>query len=604
MATTAITSAIAKTDRLKSFINTEDKEPAFDGNIYIYSNDSYAKKDLKQVAVQVKGKGTAGKTIKPTIKYPISLVDLNIYMNNGGTMFFVVYIDINTREAKQIYYSALLPMKIKELLKLHDGKSDTIKVKFKQLPTDITEITDVFLNFYSNAQKQISFVGKETPTIEELEKSNRLDSISFGYIKSDGKQVSENEIPRFLENKEMYVYANVKDGFLPIPVNYYANMAKICMSIDEMMPVSVNSNKYYDSIHKTITAEKIIYRIGTCVTFTVPNIPANEIQEEDFSVNVTIDTKGTLSQRIKGLEFLIAMFGSKKIEIGGIEFPADFPEEEINKLNPSEYPDIIKNYKKAKKVLDDLNVAKDLNLDKCTDDDIKRLNTLIQAFEEGSSVSGLSKDTPLVAKYTIGNIELALVFNKNSDGTHNIWNLFDTYFPVVKEVNDKRIPTSQFTILTADNFVTLDNVNYKNIVDDFYRIDISEVLINSANRLMLELIKAFDIRPDRIYLDTAKQLLVLQKEHPEFTNSTICDLNELQIVKRERPLNFAEKKKLYEIIENSEAGYVKAGAYLLLEEQEEATKMFETLTDEQLSEFKEYPIYRFYNINQEDNENK
>ena len=31
---------------MKSFINTEDKEPAFDGNIYIYSNDQYAKKDL------------------------------------------------------------------------------------------------------------------------------------------------------------------------------------------------------------------------------------------------------------------------------------------------------------------------------------------------------------------------------------------------------------------------------------------------------------------------------------------------------------------------------------------------------------------------------
>ena len=598
MATTAITSAIAKTDRLKSFINTEDKEPAFDGNIYIYSNDLYAKKDLKQVSVQVKGKSSVSKTIKQTIKYPISVVDLNIYMNNGGTMFFVVYIDTNSREVKQIYYSSLLPIKIKELLKLHKDKSDTIKVKFNQFPTDIVEITDVFLNFYSNAQKQISFVGKETPTIEELEKSNRLDSISFEYIRSIGKQVSENEIPKLLENKEMYVYANVKDGVLPIPVEYYANMDNITMSTDEMRPVSVNNNKYYDSMNKTISAEKITYKIGTCVTFSVPNIPATEIREKGFSVNFTIAIKGTLSQRIKGLEFIISMFEAKKFEIGGVEFPVNFSGKEIDKLNPSQYPHIIQNLKKARKVLESLNVTKDLDFDMCTDDDIKRLNTLIKAFEDGSSISGLGKDIPLVTKYTIGNIELALVFVKNSDETYNIWNLFDTYFPVVQEVNDKKTPTSQFTILTADEFVTLDNVNYKNIIEDFYRIDVSEVLINSANKIMLELIKAFDIRQDRIYLDTAKQLLDLQKDHPEFITSTICHLNELQILLRERPINFAEKKKLYEIIENSKECNIQAGAYLLLDEQEEATKIFETLTEKQLNEFKEYPIYKFYHTNQ------
>lgn len=38
LATCAIVNTLSKTDRLSAFINSGDKEPYWDGNIYIYKN--------------------------------------------------------------------------------------------------------------------------------------------------------------------------------------------------------------------------------------------------------------------------------------------------------------------------------------------------------------------------------------------------------------------------------------------------------------------------------------------------------------------------------------------------------------------------------------
>ena len=62
--TTAVINAVSKTDRLKAFVNSNDKEPSFDGAIYIYDNKIYKKDNLKRVAIQVKGKG-----VKPQLSH-------------------------------------------------------------------------------------------------------------------------------------------------------------------------------------------------------------------------------------------------------------------------------------------------------------------------------------------------------------------------------------------------------------------------------------------------------------------------------------------------------------------------------------------------------
>ena len=48
LATSAVIIALSKTERLSSFINSGDKEPCWDGNIYIHEDKTHTKKNIKK----------------------------------------------------------------------------------------------------------------------------------------------------------------------------------------------------------------------------------------------------------------------------------------------------------------------------------------------------------------------------------------------------------------------------------------------------------------------------------------------------------------------------------------------------------------------------
>jgi hypothetical protein len=57
LAVSEVTKLIAKTDRLKAFIKSNDKEPLFDGSIYVYdSADKKSESYGGRIPVQVKSK--------------------------------------------------------------------------------------------------------------------------------------------------------------------------------------------------------------------------------------------------------------------------------------------------------------------------------------------------------------------------------------------------------------------------------------------------------------------------------------------------------------------------------------------------------------------
>lgn len=53
IATSALVSSISKTDTLRGFINDGDKEPCWDGNIYIYENSKHSKKNIRRIPTQM-----------------------------------------------------------------------------------------------------------------------------------------------------------------------------------------------------------------------------------------------------------------------------------------------------------------------------------------------------------------------------------------------------------------------------------------------------------------------------------------------------------------------------------------------------------------------
>ena len=155
LATSAIVESISLTDVLSPFINDGDKEPSWDGNIYIYEDKKKNKRGIKKVPVQVKGEKRRQVPPKKKPKYSVSLIDLDNWLNDGGIILFVVLID-ESGTNKMIYYSALVPVLIRHLKRIAKGKKK-ISVPLKEFPKDNNKKVSTLLDFYSHMQKQTSF---------------------------------------------------------------------------------------------------------------------------------------------------------------------------------------------------------------------------------------------------------------------------------------------------------------------------------------------------------------------------------------------------------------------------------------------------------------
>jgi hypothetical protein len=103
IATTALKERIAFCEGLQSYINERDKEPLWDGHIYVFPKGSNSKDELiGRVPVQVKGKKKAVSQKTTNMSYRIDVSSLKKYLQDGGVIYFVVAFAAN--HATTIFY--------------------------------------------------------------------------------------------------------------------------------------------------------------------------------------------------------------------------------------------------------------------------------------------------------------------------------------------------------------------------------------------------------------------------------------------------------------------------------------------------------------------
>lgn len=595
LATSAVINELSKTDRLSSFINSGDKEPCWDGNVYIHEDKARTKKNIKKVQIQVKGKTVSLRDAKRTISYSISFDDLNAYMMNGGTLFFVVYLDKNTGEAIQIYYSELLPIKIK---KLFEVKKNKYSVKFRKFPSDNLQKTELLINYYENVQKQVSFAGKDIPTIDDLAKEGILESVSIHYT-GIGNYNSYSIFPKLLDGKAITLYAKIKGSSTLIPIDYYDEITKIIMFNETSLPVSVNGKVYYINYKVCTTAEKIEIQIGSSVKLIFSNV---DKVDSVVPVSINIDICGTLKQQIAAIEFVSAIIEYGEFNIGKYKITTNFTQEEIDKIESNDFSEVLSGYYKIKELMDLMNVKKDLDIEKCTQEDIDTLNLLIGTIINKLPVKENPGYPANVQKKTIANLTLAVVYIENPNGGYRVFDYFGNHFDVTWAPDDSGPQeVSQFFSMGTSDYLMLDNINLKMIVEDFKKVNPSSLHLELANNTMLNMLKAYDKKPNKDFLIAAEALCEWQNEYLEYIPKNITAVNRLQIKLRERKLNFNEKAELYSIIEHEEDERIKIGAFLLLDEQEKAKEMLKKLSCEEQDRFKDFPIYKFYNGVEDEN---
>lgn len=594
LATSAIEKEIAKTDLLSSFINSGDREPCWDGHIYIHEDKKKTKKNIKKVAAQVKGKAVRTRDAKRTISYPISCDDLRAYMMNGGTVFFVVYLNKDTGDVLQIYYVSLLPVMVKKLLDEKKSRR-TISVKFHKFPADNARKTELFLNFYEESKKQVSFAGKDLPNVDDLIKKGLLENISFSYT-GLGACPDTRLLPKIIDGKSLTLYANIKGGTAPIPIEYFDEITNITTSKDTNIPISVKGHIYYDKVKTIATADTIEQQIGSSVKIIAPNV---DKVDSSIKIHLNINLTGTLTEQIEALEFIIALVDNEAFNFGDAEFPAKFPQSELDRMEAYNFPEMLSNRKHIKEVLDSMNVKKDLKLSKCTSDDIDNLMRIVNSIGDHRIIRGKIDEKNPGQKIKIANLTVAVVYIK-ANGGYRIYDFFGNRFDVKWAPEGMEpVEVSQFMMMRPDDYLTLDNLDLEKVVENFKIIPPSTTHFELSNNCMLSMLNAYDKAPNPELLNAARQMNVWLGQHTDFLSSEIVTLNRLQIELRERPLEFSEKQELYTIATTAKDEFQRLGAFLLLDEQEEARKIFDTLEEDRLNLFKGFPIYKFYKYAEE-----
>ncbi|MDR2354547.1 MAG: hypothetical protein LBF22_15600, partial [Deltaproteobacteria bacterium] len=267
-AVSALESLLALCDGIKSHINEYDKEPIWDGNIYVYEKDAYKTENmLGRVPVQIKGKKIANSSTITCLTYQVKVSELNHYLNDGGVFYFVVAI---FDQKKTIFYKALLPYELKCILK-NIEKEKTKSITLAKMPNNIDSVKQLFRNFITDRKLQYPLI---TMTEEDIEKALRHNVVDYKiYFEPEKIIDSHSEYLKELSSQPFYIYAKTQNGTL-IPCDYYDPSQKFIA--DKLnLPVYVNGKKYFDYCFERYEQGKRFISIGTVCKLPWPDKDIN-----------------------------------------------------------------------------------------------------------------------------------------------------------------------------------------------------------------------------------------------------------------------------------------------------------------------------------------
>lgn len=576
LATSAVDDAISRTDFIVSRVSSGDKEPCWDGYLYAYSHSSKKNEYFKgKVPVQVKGQ-ICKEFAVDELKYLVRVVDLRNYSIEGGTIYFVV--QINQNGEKKIFYNALLPFELNKMLEGAE-KKNKLSVKMHEFPADKNEITNIILNFVRDKESQVLLQNGTNISIEDMVKQFGMDKLTFSFSYT-GLGYDQRKPYEYLFNHDIYIYAENKEMNLKVPVEHLWK-AEICQS--EMSgEIKVGNTVFYDSyeiVHKKDTDTDVIH-IGKSYVFVL---------KKDGLSKMNYTLSGNLDERIIAEKMMIALIKAREVFINGVRIVLNPSKDEIKMLNIESMESHLKQLIELKEVLDSLGVNIPLDCSNLSNKDEEYIRMLILSQKYGRVIRFEEKVIPPIAYITIGNLKIMLHFKPQEDGKYFLENYTNCNIDIMGGYVDKaNFQTSKFTILSADDFITISNLDEGVIVDELISI-VNKGHIEKTVFTLLEMIKAYDSNKKQKLLEEAIRLA-----------SWICDVQDTYISKinlyqcfiRKRKLTDEEEQVLEDIIDNSHDNkQIKIAANILLGRTKRAHLLINKLPIAEKQVFVKYPIY-------------
>lgn len=583
-AVTKIEDVISSCDYLESQISTNDKGVSWDGFIYVYKKrgDVHEKKDLyKSVRVQIKGQ-KKNVVKSESIKYPVQIADLRNYLTEGGTVFFVVYIN-NERNEYQIYFKSLLPVDIKPILKKY-GKQKSRMLVFSPFPSDADEVSELFVNIAANMKKQMPFAGdEEIITLEELEKEAKPINLTFSYATISNHV---NTTTSVFFDYDQYIYVkNSKGTEIPVGNRKIYHRDSIIS-----IPIYVKGQKFYDRFTLRNTKDEIIYKIGKGVFFRTKCC-------DKLSAKFEFEFSGNLKERLKDVEFVCAFLSQGSLTIGEeviIDSLDDIADENIDKNSLFRHLHWLQD---VKQMLNLISFKEEFEYDKVSSEDVKWLCILVDCFVRNKNVNLVSDGTGLTNIQIAGHNLKFFVKHISSEGNNTIITLNKFKGKIERKGKDGKLyQVSLYSLLTKADFLTCSNIDCDALLKQTKQVPISNVFAWELNRLLLDIVSAWDEASERNdLLEDALKLAEWIRNEVDFIPKEISTLNFYQIVKRRRELNDAENAELLQLLDDPDlTPDCCMAAHLLLGEHHSARRCFCKLTPEQQENYRQMPIFRFW----------
>lgn len=469
LAVNAVEDYFTKIKRINPTIPVGDKEPSWDGLLYLYPDDSMKKETMiGRIPVQVKGK--TGEFVE-SLSYPINTSDLRNYMREGGCIYFVVL--INDRQERKIFYRMLIPVELQNILKGKEQQK-SINVKMKPLE-DSDDVYHSLVDFYRDMKKQTGSPIK-TLSLNDLVDGN-YDTFRFFL---SGFDASKESLESFITRKAICLYVKSTDANASdIPIREGRCFLKLIQDVKQA--VSVNGTVFYNSFEKTNEKNKVILGIGHCLKVAFDS-------QNPIVMTVNIKLEATeLKAMSQDIRFVLAVIENMSFNIGDfqVDIPSDDESQKLYDLLKGEYVRL----QRVEILLERLHVIKGLDLSTMQKVDWETMNILMAGILDEKELALNVKESRLY-NIKVGNLMFLLLVCLQKSGKFRIYDYF-TLPSALKLISPEGYEASKYAVLNVDGYVRYDNIDFSNILPSISALKAKhEYVLDYARYEVFNMLKA------------------------------------------------------------------------------------------------------------------
>lgn len=577
LAVNAVEDYFIKIERINPTIPIGDKEPSWDGFLYLYPDDSMKKETLiGRIPVQVKGK--QGEFVE-SLSYPVNTSDLRNYMREGGCIYFVVL--INDKQERKIFHRMLTPVELQNILK---GKelNKSINVKMKPFEGSNDDVYYSLVDFYHNMKKQTGSPVK-TLSLKELVDGN-YDTFSFTL---SGFDASKESLESFITRKAICLYVKSTDANASdIPIQEGRCFLKLIQNVKQA--VSVNGTVFYNSFEKTNEKNNVILGIGHCLKVVFDS--QNPIE---MSVNIKLEAT-ELKAMTQDIRFVLAAIENNSFKIGDfqVDIPSDDESQKLYNLLKGEYVRL----QRVEILLERLHVIKGLDLSTMQKADWETLNILMAGILDEKELTLNVKESKL-HNIKVGNLMFLLIACRQKSGKFRI---FDYFTPpsALKLISPEGYEASKYAVLGVDGYVRYDNIDFSNILPSISALKAKhEYVLDYAKYEVFNMLKACgklddDKEKRTILLNTSSEVIDwMIKEAKDADEKLAYECYAYLVKFLKNSLTEEDIATLNGILYSDKGDDpLKASVALLLKNKSAFDVFYSKMTKEEIEDFKESPF--------------